>query len=59
MPDRDDIAVLQGMFLDQLTVNVGTVGAVEVFQKRIIQDIDDQRVMSAHGRIIDTHIVIR
>ena len=51
--------MLQRVFLDQLAVDVGAIGAVEVFKKRIIQDVDDQRVVAADSRIVDTDIVIR
>ena len=40
--DRDYIAVLEGMLLDELAVNVGAVGAVEILEERIVEDIDDQ-----------------
>jgi hypothetical protein len=57
--DGDDVAVLQGMLLDELAVDVGAVGAVQILKKRIIEDVDDQRVVAADRRIIDAHIVIR
>src|SRR5271170_1779142 len=59
VPDGDDIPVLHRMFLDQLTVDVGAVGAVQILQKGVIEDIDDERVVAAHGRIVDTNIVVR
>jgi len=57
--DRDDVAMLHGVFLDELAVDIGAIGAVQVFQKRIVQNIDDERVVAAHRRIVDTNIVIR
>ncbi len=42
MTNCDDIAMLQSVFLDQLAVDVGAVGAVQILQKRIVQNIDDQ-----------------
>src|SRR3979490_3177952 len=47
------------MFLDQLAVDVRAVGTVQVFQERIVQNIDDERVVTAHRRIVDTNIVVR
>src|ERR1700722_6817926 len=57
--DGDDVPVLHRMLLDQLAVDVRAIGAVQVFQKGIIQNIDDERVMTAHRRIVDTNIVVR
>ena len=59
VPDRDHVAVLHCVFLDQLAIDVGAVGAVQILEKRIVEDVDDERVVAAHGRIIDTNIVIR
>ena len=53
------VTVLQRMFFDQLAVDVGPVRAVQIFEERIVEDVDDQRVMAADGRIVDTNIVIR
>ena len=57
--DRDHVAVLQRMFLDQLAVDVGAVGAVQVLEERIVEDVDDQRVMARHRRVVDADVVIR
>ena len=57
--DRDDIAMLQGMFLDQLAVDVSAIGAVQILEEGIVQNIDDQGVVTTDGWIIDAHIVIR
>jgi len=40
--DGDHIAVLQGMFLDQLAVDVGPVGAVQVLKEGVIEDINNE-----------------
>ena len=56
--DGDDVTVLQSMLLDQLAVDVGAVGAVQILQEGVIQDVDDQGVMSADGGIVDAHIVV-
>src|SRR6185437_6775464 len=48
MPDSDDIPVLQRMLLDELAVDVGAVGAVQVLEEGVVQDVDDERVMTAH-----------
>jgi hypothetical protein len=42
MTDGYDIAVLQRVLLDQLAVDVGAVGAVEVFEEGVVQDVDNQ-----------------
>ena len=59
MTDCDDVTVLQGVFLDQLAVDVGAVGAVQILEKGIIENIDNERVMPTDSRVIDTHIVVR
>jgi hypothetical protein len=59
MPDRDDIAMLHGMLFDQLAIDIGAVGAVQVFEEGIVQNIDDERVVSAHRWVVDTNIVVR
>ena len=58
MADRDDVAMLQSVFLDQLAGDVGAVSAVQILEKRIVQNIDDQGMVTTNGRIIDAHIVI-
>jgi hypothetical protein len=35
------------MLLDELAVDVGAVGAVQVFQEGIVKNIDDQRVVAS------------
>jgi hypothetical protein len=47
------------MFLDQFAVDVGAVGAVQILEKGIVQNIDDQGVVTTDGRIVDAHIIIR
>jgi hypothetical protein len=56
--DRYDITVLKGMFLDQLAVDVCAVGAIQVLEKRIVEDIDNQGVMAADRRVVYTNIVV-
>ena len=57
--NRDDITMLQSVFLDQLAVDVGAVGAVQILEKRIVQNIDDQGMVATDSGIIDAHIVVR
>src|SRR5579859_3044235 len=59
MADGDDIAMLHGVLLDQLPIHVRAVGAVQVFEERVVQNIDDERVMTAHRRVIDADVIIR
>ena len=59
MADRDDVAVRQGMLLDQLAVDVGAVRAVQVLEEGVVEDVDDQAVMTADGRIVDADVVVR
>ena len=59
MADRDHVAMLQGMLLDELAVDVGAVGAVQVFEEGVVEDIDDQRMMATDRRVIDAHIIVR
>ena len=59
MPDGDDVAVLQGMLLDQLAVDVGAVGAVQVLKERVVEDVDDQRVVAADRGIVDADVIVR
>jgi len=47
------IAVLQRMLFDQLAVDVCAIGAVQVLKERVVEDVDDERVMTADGRVID------
>ena len=51
--------MLQSVFLDQLAVNVGAVGAVQILKKGVVQNIDDQGMVTTDGRIIDPYIVVR
>ncbi len=59
LADRDDIAMLQSVLLDQLAVDIGAVGAVQILEERVVQDVDDQRVVPADGRVVDADVVIR
>src|SRR5438876_12151753 len=57
--DRDDVPVLQSMLLDQLAVDVGAVRAVQILEKRIVEDVDNQRVMTADGGVVDADVIVR
>src|SRR5882762_1633892 len=57
--DGDDVAVLQGMLLDQLAVDVGAVGAVQILEERVIEDVDDQRVVTADGSVVNADVIVR
>ena len=59
MAGGDHIAVLQRMLLDQLAVDVGAVGAVEILEERVVEDVDDQRVMAADRRVVDADVIVR
>jgi hypothetical protein len=59
VPDGNYVAVLECVLLDQLTVDVRAVGAVQVFEKGIVQDVDHERVMTADRRIVDADVVVR
>ena len=56
---RHDVAVLQGMLLDELAVHVRAVRAVQILEERVVEDVDDQRVMTRHRRVIDADVVVR
>jgi hypothetical protein len=47
------------MLLDQLAVDIGAIGAVQVLKERVVEDVDDQGVMTADRRVVDADIVIR
>ena len=51
--------MLQRVLLDQLAVDVGAIGAVQVLEERIVEDIDDQRVVAADRRVVDADVVVR
>ena len=59
MTDGHDVAVLQRMLLDELAVDVRAVGAVQILEERVVEDVDDQRVMARHRRVVDADVVIR
>jgi hypothetical protein len=50
--------MLKRMFLDELAVDVRSVRAVQILEKRIVEDVDDQRVMTADRSVIDANVVI-
>jgi len=54
----DNITMLQGMLFNQLAIDVSPVRAAQVFEKLVIQDVDNQRVVATHRGIIDAYIVI-
>jgi len=47
------------MLLDELAVDVGTVGGIEVLKERVVENVDDESMVSTDGRVIDAHVVIR
>src|SRR5688572_25834124 len=47
------------MLLDQLAVDVGAVRAVEVLEEGVVQDVDDQAVVTTDGCIVDAYVVVR
>jgi hypothetical protein len=59
MPNGYDVAMLQGMLLDQLAVDVGSVRAVEILKKGIVEDIDNKRMMATDSRVVDSNIIVR
>src|ERR1700760_3817214 len=59
MSDSNHVTVLQSMLLDQLAVDIGAVRAVQILQKRVIEDVDDQRVMTADGGIVYADVIVR
>ena len=46
------------MLLDQPAVDVGAVGAVEVLKERVIEDIDNQGMVSADRGVIDPNVIV-
>ena len=54
----DDVAVTQCVLLDQLAVDVGAVRTTQIFQERVVKDGDDERVLSADGKVINLDIVV-
>src|SRR5579862_403986 len=59
MTTGDHVAMLQRMLLDELAVDVRAVGAVQILEERIVEDVDDQRVVPAHRGIVDADVVVR
>lgn len=59
LPEFDDIAVLQKMLLDRLPIDQRTVGAIQIFQKRIIENCHHRRMLTADRQIVDLNIVGR
>src|SRR2546421_4522621 len=50
---------VNGMLLDQLAVDVGAIGAVQILEERVVEDVDDQRVMTADGSVVNADVVVR
>ena len=46
------------MLFDQLTIDVCAIGAVQILKKGVVQDVNDERVVTTDCRIIDADIVI-
>ena len=57
--NRNDITVLQRMFLNQLAVDVGAIGAVQVLEERVIENVDDQGVVATDSWIVDANVIVR
>ena len=58
LADRDGIAVLQRVLLDQAPIHIGAVGAVHVFKKRIVEDRYDLGVLPADRQIVNLNVVL-
>ncbi len=41
-----------------MPVDLGAVGTVEVFQKRIVVDSNDDRMLAADGEVINDHVIV-
>src|SRR5262249_50547666 len=58
LAEPDDVTVAQRMLLDELAVHIGPVGAAEILQEGIIENRDDEGVLSADGKVVDLDVVI-
>lgn len=57
--DGNYIAILKSMFFNQFAVNVGAIGAAEIFQERIVKDGNDQCMLAADSKIINRNFIFR
>src|SRR5579885_2166337 len=58
LAEANDVAVTQGVLLDELAVDVGAVGAAQILKEGIVQNGDDERVLAAHGEVVDLDVVV-
>src|ERR1019366_675928 len=58
LADLDRIVVGEQLFLDGLAVDVGAVGAVEVFDEDVLPDHLQHRVLAADGEVVDDDVVV-
>jgi hypothetical protein len=59
LADLDGVVVLQQLLLDGLAVDVGAVGAVEVFDEDVLADHLQHGVLAADGEVVDHDVVVR
>src|SRR5262249_37718676 len=57
--DFNDVAALQQVFLDRLTVDGGAVGRAEVLEVHVGAVDEDDRVLAAYGEVVDHQVVVR
>ena len=55
----DDVAMLESMFLDQLPVDEGSVGAVQILKEGIVEYRDNGRMLAADRQVIHLNVIFR
>ena len=57
--NNNAFTILKCMFGDSITINKGTVGAAEVFNKGIIENSEYLCMRTTDCKVIDMYVVIR
>ena len=59
LADLDNVVVGQQLLLDRLAVDVGAVGAVQVFDEHVRLRGGQDGVLAADGQVVDDDVVVR
>jgi hypothetical protein len=54
-----NVTVLQRMLFDELAVDVRAVGAVQIFEERVIENRDDRRVLTTDSQVVHLDVIFR
>ena len=56
--NANHIAISQHVLLDEPAIDERSIGTVQIFEERVVQNRDDRRVLSTDSEVIDLNVVV-